>query len=118
LWGLEVGYAPNTPQQSALKLGGVERADGMAWQTSFNLLDILPNHSIGLVLGKADAGWLISPDFRENDRLAEIRYQWKINKSFSLESRLRERIELDKQTTAARRRDDTDYYLRLTYKFN
>lgn len=118
VWGLEVGYAPNTPPQSALKLGGVERADGLAWQTAFNLLDFLPSHSIGLVLGEADAGWLISPDFRENERLAEIRYQWKISKGLSLESRVRERVELDKQTTAARRREATDYYVRLTYKFN
>ncbi len=118
LWGLEVGYAPNTPQQSALKLGGTERAAGMAWQTSFNLLDVQPNHSIGLVLGEADAGWLLSPDFRENERLAEIRYQWKISKDLSLESLVRERVELDKQTTATRRREATDYYVRLTYKFN
>ncbi len=118
LWGLEVGYAPNTPAQSALKLGGIERAPGIAWQTSFNLLDIQPNHSIGLVLGEADAGWLLSPDFRENERLAEIRYQWKISKDLSLESRVRERVELDKKTTATRRREDTDYYVRLTYKFN
>ena len=118
LWGLEAGYAPNTPQQSALKLGGIERARGMAWQTSFNLLDIQPNHSIGLVLGEADSGWLLSPDFRENERLAEIRYQWKISKDLSLESRVRERVELDKQTTATRRREGTDYYVRLTYKFN
>lgn len=118
VWGLEAGYAPNTPPQSALKLGGDERADGTAWQTSFNLLDILPNHSIGLVLGEADAGWLISPDFRENERLAEIRYQWKISKVLSLESRVRERVELDKQTTAVQRREATDYYVRLTYKFN
>lgn len=118
LWGLEAGYAPRTPQQSALKLGGTERADGVAWQTSFNLLDLIQNHSIGLVVGKADAGWLISPDFRENERLTEIRYQWKLNKSLSLESRIRERVELDKRTTATQRREETDYYLRMTYKFN
>jgi len=117
LWGIEVGYAPKTPQKAALKLGGSDRVGGMAWQTSFNLLDIFPNHSIGLVLGMADGGWLISPDFRENERLAEIRYQWKINKSLSLESRVRERVETDKQTTAAQRREGTDYYVRLTYKF-
>jgi len=118
LWGLEAGYVPNTPLQSALKLGGSERAGGTAWQTSFNLLDVRPGHSIGLVLGEAEGGWLISPDFRENERLAEVRYQWKISKSLSLESRVRERVELDKQTTAAQRRDDTDYYVRLTCKFD
>jgi len=118
LWGLEAGYAPNTPQRAALKLGGAERARGMAWQTSFNLLDILPGHSLGLVLGEADAGWLLSPDFRENERLAEIRYQWKVSKNLSLESRVRERVEIDKQTTAIQRREGTDYYVRLTYKFN
>jgi hypothetical protein len=118
LLGVELGYAPNTPQQSALRLGDSERADGTAWQTSFNLLDLKPGHSIGVVLGRADSGWLVSPDFRENERLAEIRYQWKLNKSLSLEARLRERVEIDKQTTAIQQREETDYYVRLTYKLN
>lgn len=118
LLGVELGYAPNTPQQSALQLGGSERADGTAWQTSFNLLDLKPGHSIGVVLGEADSGWLVSPDFRENERLAEIRYQWKFDKKLSLEARLRERVEVDKKTTARQQREETDYYVRLTYKLN
>jgi hypothetical protein len=118
LWAVELGYAPNTPQQSALKLDGSERIGGTAWQTSFNLFDLQPGHSIGVVLGEAEGGWLLSPDFRENERLTELRYQWKLSKSLSLETRVRERVELDKQTTATQRREDTDYYVRLTYKLN
>lgn len=118
LWGVELGYAPNTPHQAALKLGGTERADGIAWQTSFNVLDIRPGHSVGLVFGRAGSGWLVSPDFRENERLAEVRYQWKLDQRLSMESRLRERVELAPQTNAAQKRDDTDFYLRFTYKFN
>jgi len=29
-------------------------------------------------LGRADPGWLISPDFRNNEILSEVRYEWKI----------------------------------------
>lgn len=34
-----------------------------------------------------------------------------------MESRIRQREELEPQTTAMRTRDDRDLYLRLTYKF-
>ena len=117
LWGVELGYAPETPQKAAMMLGGTEKVDGNAWQTSFNLLNIEPNHSIGLVLAQADAGWLISPDFPANVRLTEVRYGWKIRKNLKLEARVRKRKELDSQTTAVQRRDGDDLYVRLTYKF-
>jgi len=116
LWGGELGYAPNVPQKSALKIGGTEDVNDTAWQTSFNLMDFKPRHSIGLVLGKAGGGWLISPDFRENERLMEIRYKWVINKKLSMESRVRNRKESEQQTNALQKRDSDDLYVRLTYK--
>ncbi len=117
LWGGEFGYAPNTSQKTALKIGGTEKADGYAWQTSFNFMNFEPGHSIGLVLAQADGGWLISPDFRENEKLTEIRYKWVISKRLRLETRVRQRKELEKRTTALQKRDAKDLYVRLTYKF-
>ena len=117
LLGLEAGYAPNTPLASAMKLPGSDNVNGYAWQTSFNFMEFAAGHSIGLVLGEAQAGWLISPDFRENERLIELRHQYVFSKKLSMESRVRQREELEKQTTAVRVRDDRDLYVRLTYKF-
>lgn len=117
LLGLEAGYAPNTHRASAVSLAGSDDVKGYAWQASFNLMEFAPRHNIGLVWGEAQAGWLISPDFRENERLIEVRHQYVFNKQLSLESRIRQRKELEKLTTAIRERDDRDLYVRLTYKF-
>ncbi|MEK7735008.1 MAG: hypothetical protein AAB329_06160 [Pseudomonadota bacterium] len=117
LLGLEVGYAPNTHRASAVSLAGSGEVKGYAWQTSLNLMEFAPGHSVGLVWGEAQAGWLISPDFRENERLLEVRHQYVFTKQLSMESRIRQRLELEQLTTAVRKRDDRDLYVRLTYKF-
>lgn len=113
----EVGYAPNTSDKSALNLGTTEPTKGTAWQTTFNLINFIPNHSIGLVTAKVNAGWLLSPDFRNNNILVEIRYRWNIDKNFKLEARARRRKEIDKLTTSTVKRLDKDSYIRLTWKF-
>ena len=46
-----------------------------------------------------------------------MRHQYVFSKKLSMESRVRQREELEKQTTAVRVRDDRDLYVRLTYKF-
>ena len=117
LLGLEAGYAPNTQRASAVSLTGTGEVKGYAWQTSFNLMEFAPGHSVGLVWGEAQAGWLVSPDFRENERLFEVRHQYVFTKQLSMESRIRQRQELEQLTTAVRKRDDKDLYIRLTYKF-
>ena len=117
LLGLEAGYAPNTHRASAVSLAGSGEVKGYAWQTTFNLMEFAPGHSVGLVWAEAQAGWLISPDFRENERLVEVRHQYVFSKQLSMESRIRQRLELEQLTTAVRKRDDKDLYIRLTYKF-
>ncbi|MCR4300781.1 MAG: hypothetical protein NUV51_04150 [Sulfuricaulis sp.] len=117
LLGFEVGYAPNTHRASALSLPGSGEVKGYAWQTSFNLMEFAPGHSVGLIWAEAQAGWLISPDFRENERLIEVRHQYVLTKQLSMESRIRQRQELEQLTSAVRERDDRDLYVRLTYKF-
>jgi len=117
LLGMEAGYAPTTPQKSELNIGGTERAGGLAWQTTFNWIGFAPHQSIGLVLGEAQGGWLLSPDFPNNNRLIEVRHRYQINKKMKLESRIRKRVELQQQTAAVRRKDSNDFYVRFTQKF-
>ena len=112
----ELGYAPNTPDKSVFNLGAGDTG-GIAWQTTFNLINFRPDHSIGLVIAKAEAGWLMSPDFRSNNTLLEVRYRWMIKKSLKLEARARRRQEIDKPIPNLVKKDDEDYYLRLTWKF-
>jgi hypothetical protein len=117
LLGLEAGYAPHTPLARATSSGEQGSAGGTAWQTQISLYDIRPGHHLGVALGRVDAGWLLSPDFRNNDRLAEVRYQWKIAPKSSIEVRLRERREIDLPASALQPRRDHDLYLRLSQKF-
>jgi len=117
LLGAEIGYAPNTHMASAVKLPGSDDVKGYAWQTSLNLMEFAPGQSVALVWGEAQAGWLISPDFRENERLVELRHRFVFTKQLSMESRIRQRQELEQLTTAIRKRDARDLYMRLSYKF-
>jgi len=113
----ELGYAPNTPLRSVTRTGTSGDADGLAAQISFNFIDIVPRHGVGLVLGRAGDGWLLSPDFSDNSNLAEVRYQWAIDKKQTFEARLRHREDIDQRIGSVEKREDVDYYLRYTYKF-
>jgi hypothetical protein len=115
--GGEAGYAPNTPVESVVNAGAGSDAHGWAHTFSMNLFDFAPGHHIAFVYGRVDAGWLISPDFRNNDRLLEIRYQWRISPTLSVESRLRRREEVDLPDGVTRPRIDDDFYLRLSMRF-
>jgi cation diffusion facilitator CzcD-associated flavoprotein CzcO len=115
--GGELGYAPNTPLESVFNPGRSGDADGLAGQMSFNLFDFQPGHNITFVYGRAGAGWLLSPDFRNNDTLMEIRYQWRINKTWSMETRIRRREEIDLPPGTPDARIDDDFYLRFSGKF-
>jgi len=115
--GGEAGYAPNTPRESVVGAGTGSSADGWARTFSMNLLDFMPNHHIAFIFGRAGAGWLISPDFRNNDRLLEIRYQWHLSKTLSMEARLRRREEIDLPPGVDDPRIDDDFYLRFSAKF-
>ncbi len=119
LVGGEAGYAPFTPTRASLGLAGADdaHARGVAVQVAASLMDFVPGHRLGLAYGRTQAGWLISPDFRNNDELVEIRYQWIIASGHSVEARVRHREELRPLITAAERRDDLDFYVRYSLKF-
>ncbi len=114
--GAEVGYAARTPRDAAAGTGGGGDSGGLAWQLQASVHDFAPKQAIGVVYGRADAGWLLSPDFRPNDRLAEIAYQWQFRPKTSLDARVRERRELE-HPAGTRERVDRDLYVRVTHKF-
>lgn len=114
--GGEVGYAAETPRDAVTGTGGTGDAGALAWQVQVSVYDFAPRHNIGVAIGRAEAGWLISPDYRPNDKSMEIRYQWQFLKKTSMEVRVRERRELE-HPAGTRARVDHDLYLRLTHKF-
>lgn len=117
--GGELGYAPNTPTRQALRLDEATgpRVGGVGYQVGVTLADAIPDHRFGIVFGEVEAGWLISPDFRENNRLVEGRYQWQFTTNHSFEARLRQRRDLEPIAGAERKREDVDFYLRITSRF-
>jgi hypothetical protein len=117
LLGTELGYAPNTPSQAAVGTGASGAAGGFAWQVQLSLLDVFPKHSFALQHGQADPGWLISPDFRNNEILSEVRYEWKIAARQAFTFRFRRREEMETLVGAVRKRRDDDIFLRYTLKF-
>jgi len=114
--GADIGYAPDTPRRETMT-SGTGSAEALSWQSSFNFLDILPNHDFGIVYGRIADGWLLSSDFRPNDSLAEARWAWRINPAWLINVRLRHRREIDLPANAARARRDDDLYVRATWRF-
>jgi hypothetical protein len=117
LLAAEAGHAPTTPRGRVVGTGSAAPAGGNAWQVSANLEHLRPGHHVGVVYGRVDAGWLISPDLRNNDELAEVRYQWQLRAGLSMEARYRWRQELDVPATAEGPRVDRDVYLRVSARF-
>ncbi len=111
----ELGYAPETQTRAAAGLAGEGDADGLAWNVVLSLMDFKPNHSIGINYGRVGAGWLLSPEFRENESLAEVRYQWRRSKNLAFDIRVRRRQELAKLVLSDRKRNELDFFLRFTW---
>ena len=81
-------------------------------------MDFLPDHSIGVNYAQTGSGWYLSPQFRPNEELLELRYQWRPAHFPLVEIRIREREDLEQETTASRKRHEIDGYIRLTWEFN
>jgi len=111
---IEVGYAPNTQTKSAEGIPGEGDVDGLAWNAAISLMDFKPDHSIGINYGRVGAGWLISPQFRSNETLAEIRYQWRRSNGLALDFRVRWRQEIEELVLSDGRREEVDFFLRFT----
>lgn len=117
LAGAELGYAPNTPKKAAIGTGTEGDSGGVAWQVQVSFLDVFPGHSFALQHGRAQGGWLISPDFRNNEILYELRYEWRIVENHTLATRFRRRDEMDMLVGTARARRDEDIFVRYTLSF-
>ena len=115
--GGEIGYAPNRQRAFVSNLPGRAEVGGSGWQLGADLHDFLPAHKIGIVYGRADAGWLISNAFRQNEEQVELRWQWRFAPNWRVEYRARWRYELELLDGAQQRRRDRDMRLRFTYRF-
>ena len=112
----EIGYAPVTPGQTVMGSGHGD-AGGIAWQTSANLLEVFPSHSVGVVYGRVADGWLVSPDFTPNEWLLEARWLWRYSATLAFDARVRRRSEIDVPFAALHPRRVGDFYVRATWRF-
>ncbi len=113
----ELGYAPETQTNAAAGLAGTGDVDGWAWNFAVSVMDFLPKNSIGINYGHTDPGWLLSPQYRENEQLFELRYMLRWSQTLAIDVRVRFRKELEKQVTAAQRREEFDFFIRFTWGF-
>jgi hypothetical protein len=113
----EVGYAPETQTRAAAGLAGDGDVDGWAWNVTASVMDFRPRHSIGINYGRTDPGWLLSPQFRDNEELFEIRYLWRKTQRFALDIRARRRKDIEQLLNADRRKEEFDVYVRFTWGF-
>jgi hypothetical protein len=114
LTGLELAWAPDTQSKAVARVPGTGKADSFSWHTSINLQDFVPGHSISLVYGENEAGWLLSADFPTNTAMTEVRYDWEVMSGHLLEARVRDRTDLQQQTNAVQKRSEVDVYVRYT----
>ena len=115
--GMEVGYAPERPTAEAVDLDGSGDVDGLAWDVVVSAMGFAPGHSIGLNYGRTGPAWFLSPQFRPNEELIEIRYQWRPARLPLLEFRVRRRQDLDQLVGTLQKGNVLDGYVRLTWEF-
>lgn len=113
----EVGYAPETPTKLASGIVGSGDAGGLAWNVTASIMDFLPNHSFGINFAQTEAGWLISPQYADNEQLLELRYMWRPSDQLTLDVRGRWRDELNLRIFEDPSRDRFDFYARVTWSF-
>ncbi|MDP2284918.1 MAG: hypothetical protein Q8L06_12315, partial [Pseudohongiella sp.] len=115
--GIQLAWAPQTQRLAAADLPGTGDAKGTGWQLSFNVIDVVPGQNISMNYGQNEAGWLLSTDFVGNQSVAEIRHSWFIRPGRLLETRIHQRKDLNRLSTAVRKRVETDMYLRYSISF-
>jgi hypothetical protein len=111
----ELGYAPETQTKAAAGIAGDGDVSGTAWNVVLSLMEFKPNHSIGLNYGEVEAGWLLSPQFRQNESLVELRYQWRRSRKLAFDFRIRKRKELEQLVSADRKLEEFDFFIRFTW---
>ena len=114
----EVGYAPTTQTKQAAGLIGDGDAGGLAWNITASVMDFLPSHSIGINYARTEAGWLLSPQYSDNEELFEVRYMWRPTDRLTIDVRGRWRDDLRERIVDDPRRDRFDFYARFTWTFH
>jgi hypothetical protein len=113
--GFEVGYAPNVPTPEGANLSS--SVDRLAWNVTASIMNFRPRQNIGIFYSHTGAGWLLSPNFVQNEKGFEIRYQWRPYNRPAIDFRVRWREDLEQLVTAVRKRERFDAFLRLTWQF-
>jgi hypothetical protein len=113
----ELGYAPTTQTRQEAGIVGSGDADGLAWNITASIMDFLPKHSIGINYARTGAGWLLSPQYADNEELFEIRYRWRPSDRLTVDVRGRWRDELKELIIDDPSRDRFDFYARFTWSF-
>jgi hypothetical protein len=113
----ELGYAPTTQTKQAAGVVGSGDAGGLAWNISASIMEFLPSHSIGINYARTQAGWLLSPQYADNEELFEIRYMWRLRDRLTLDVRGRWRDDLAQPIIDDPMRDRFDFYARFTWSF-
>lgn len=114
----EAGYAPTTPSNAAINIDRDGNSDGVAWNISASAIDFVPDHSFGLLYGETGGGWLLSPQYSNNERQIEARWSWRVDKDFILDARIRHREDLATFNEASNNDNMLDYFIRATWRFN
>lgn len=114
----ELGYAPTTPTAAAVGISGSGDAGGLAWNLSISGMDLSPDHSIGINYGQTEAGWLISPQFKPNTEVIEVRYLWRKSHNLALDIRVRQESDLEIPVAAVQRASDINVFARFTRGFD
>ena len=114
----ELGYAPVTQTKTAAGFAGTGDVNGLAWNVTASIMEFLPKHSIGINYARTEAGWLISPQYSDNEELFEIRYMWRPTATLTLDVRGRWREELRQTVTGDSDSEPFDFYARLTWLFS
>lgn len=116
-FGLEAGLAVSTPPLSVLNLPGSGDAGGSAWQLSLDLMNFAAGQSTGVVIGRAEAGWLISPDFRNNSSSTEWRYHWQISSLHAVTAGWLSEEDILQPLSAVQKQRETRTYLRYEFSY-
>jgi hypothetical protein len=114
--GFEVGYAPNVPTAEGANLAN--SPDKLAWNVTASIMEFRPRHNIGVFYSRTGAGWLLSPNFAQNEESFEIRYVWRRPNRPTIDFRLRWREDIEQQLNTTQKRERIDAFLRLTWQFD
>lgn len=81
-------------------------------------MDFKPRHSIGINYSETGAGWLLSPNFVDNEQSFEIRYIWRPKRFPPLDARIRWRNDIEQRTVADQKLETLDGFVRVTWNFD